>query len=898
MSSISSEILTALESDSALAFKKKTGNHFTEGACPSCGKNSVFISKENPWLLCCNHRNQCGYSESTRERYSELFESISEKYPATESDPDAPARAYLALKRGFNEVKVGAWFKGGIRTLYDDHKKRTGEVLTVRFPLWGDHYWERIIDRKDIEKNGGKKAHISYGCSYKNHCWMPPEQTIEKDDWVFITEGIFQAIALLHIDQDELAWSLKACAAISSSNLPRDLIKANLGKCIHWVLAYDNDAAGIAAAKKFKTEIESLGEHVHIALGEPGRDWDDEWRAEKLNQAFLDEALWKGAVALSKTPREVAFWHIAKSRHTPVHRIVFQDAQYSAKLDEKEADNLPSESLDLIWAREAEVKNHIFLVTPHIKVKRISNCYLEFLYIEKDDITQEQFYFFKVRYKSRNPEHLLMLEGSSLENPGSLNRALLTRSFGGSFKGTVSDLSYFHEQWFEKKICVVQSLYFMGYDPTNKCYVFPNFGYHKGRKLTATSGGFLEISDVRLKTAVRTVKLIEGSGTLNWFEDFIKAFDLFGVTALAWWLGSLFTMQIRELHQSWPFFELTGEHEAGKTTLLMFLWRCLGVEGEEGFDPEKGSAAGRARKLAQISNFPFVLIESDRESKDRTSSFNFDEFKTLFNGGKLRITGLGKTGSNTAELSFRGSMCFSQNATVQGSPALLSRIVHCHCTKAHHTPEKRLSVNRLKAISTEKTAAFMDKALRSETKLFTAYCQYFEEYAQKFREKFPNMDNRIVESHAQVEAWARCLSLIFEPPIAEEHYARLNSYLQKRAVNRQERLLDDPQPLRTFWDIYDAYNDRSDEWGHDNRPLFNHSKNPHRIALHLVDFEKTCNELRLPRIDYSLLERQFSQSKKHKYLGKANVKSCILDGGKTRFCHLFERQPGKSQGGV
>ncbi len=894
MSSLALDLLNKLEQDPQLAFKKSKGKYLSGGTCPDCGKPEVFVSKEKPWVVRCNRANNCNYSENTRDRYPELFEAITERFPVTEDDPDAPARAYLTYNRGFRATKVSGWYSKGIRTLFNAKRQRIGEVLTVRFPLWGEHYWERIIDRKDIERNGGKKAHISYGCDFKDKGWTPPEQEIEEGDWVFITEGIFQSAALTHLNPDDLAWPIKVIASISSSNLPRDFIKLHKGKNITWVLAFDNDPAGLRAMEKFQAEVEGMGEKVRCAVGEPGRDWDDEWRLGKLNQSLIDDALWQGAVAFASSVREAAFWQLAKYPHSSVHRFGYRNALYASRLDDKEKSDLPLADLGLIWAREAEqsFKELFAAVSPHLKVRRIANCLLQFLYLERDVLTDEQFYCFRVRFASGNPEQILGLEGSVLENPSALKKALLNRTAGGTFSGSATDLEHFHELWFDRKACQVTSVPFIGYDRDSETYVFPKFGYHKGRCIPVNDQGYVCTAKYKLKTQLKERKLVPGDGLLDWGEAYALAFDQAGIALLSWWLGTLFAEQIRAAQQSWPFLEFTGEQGAGKSTLLEILWRALGIINEEGFDPSKSSKAGRARKLVQLANMPVVLIEGDRDSNDRSSQFDLDELKTAYNGRIVRAMGVRSNSATTDEKPFRGAICISQNATVQGSEALLSRIVHCHFTREHHNDQSFAAANHLFQMPVQKLAAFLDKALRMEKPLLDAYFEHFLRMENVFKAQFPKMQSRLIKNHSQVAAWAHCLPMMFDNKAFSP--ARLNAqvdYLKGRAESREQRLSNDPPNVKLFWDIYDTYNEFSDNNFDDSvkRILFNHSKNDHLIAIQLVDFERTCNQMRLPRVDYALLEQQLPLSRRYKFIRKGNVKSQLLPDGRTRFCWIFNK---------
>jgi hypothetical protein len=211
---VEDQILDALQNDQAIKFKSIKGRFYSGGICPKCGETELFISTEKPYQLKCSRNNNCGYTESTRERYSYLWENLGEKHPATDSDPHATAKAYMSMVRGFPLQKISSWFEQGTLKLSNG---RAAE--TVRFMLWDGFWWDRLINTKDIRDNlkNGKpnKADFKFGISYRDKCWQPPGQKIEAGDKVYIVEGIFHAIAFF------LA-GYKVAAAFSSNNLPRE----------------------------------------------------------------------------------------------------------------------------------------------------------------------------------------------------------------------------------------------------------------------------------------------------------------------------------------------------------------------------------------------------------------------------------------------------------------------------------------------------------------------------------------------------------------------------------------------------------------------------------------------------------------------------------------------------
>ena len=110
------------------------------------------------------------------------------------------------------------------------------------------------------------------------------------------------------------------------------------------------------------------------------------------------------------------------------------------------------------------------------------------------------------------------------------------------------------------------------------------------------------------------------------------------------------------------------------------MWKLLGFRNEEGFDPNKTSAPGRARKMSQVSNMPFVFIEGDRDKDNapHNKRFDFNELKDAFNGRVSRVRGVSNSGFETDEDPFRSAVVIAQNDVVDSSEPVMQRIVHCY----------------------------------------------------------------------------------------------------------------------------------------------------------------------------------------------------------------------------
>ncbi len=880
---IKEELISALKNDRKLEFRQ-VGNELRDGVCPKCGEKELYVSLAQPWRVQCRRANNCNYSESTRSLYPEIFENLSKKHPATDDNPHATADAYLSINRYFSLETIEGMYEQSWKKL-----KNGTFAATIRFPLWEKHYWERIIDSDKVAENEGKKAHISYGTSYTGRAWIPKGMEFKQGDTIFITEGIFKSISFLQIGK-------KSISALSCTNLPSEIIKEHSGKRITWVLAGDNDQAGISYTAKHLEKIKELGEKCLAAFPEHEKvDWDDEYRNGRLTDKYIEECIWRGYYFLADTVQKKAFYFWAKHPFRYTHIFHFNNALYSYAIDGKKTDEIADVSsyLSQDWSKyKYEFANeYIDKFSSFANIERISNCNPQFLYIEKDTLTDEQFYYFQFDFMGGNSSVQVSLDGGSFDSPASFNKSLLVRTPGGTFDGRANDLKKLRDEWFNKKISYVKTVPFIGYDKESKVYIFPDFAFHNGKLHDVNEHGFISIGKERLKCGFKSMNILKAKSiNLDWINDFIESFSSNGLVLMSWWLGSLFAEQIRSKQQSWPFLEYTGDQGAGKSTQIEFMWKCMGRDNYEGFDPSKSTHAGRSRNFQQVSNLPVILLEGDRaEQGAKQRGFDMDELKTAYNGRSIRSMGIKKRGAETEEPEFRGAILISQNATVSGSDALLSRIIHCHCTRSHFTLETEKKARRLASLSLEDTAGFLQKVLENEDKLLQSYFKKFDELEKVFREKADGIQPRLILNHTQTAAWTWQLPFIFgEDKFPSSLCYDLENHIWERCVNRQQRLLADHPYIEQFWDIYRDINfvTRTEAGITRTKQILNHSTDQGLIAINLNHFQEIVMSRGIERISTLELKKLLPTSRKCRFLGQQKTRSSIDNS--VIHCWLFE----------
>ena len=863
-------VVQALLRDGVLGFRDK-GAFLREGVCPNCQKKSLFIRKAQPWQVMCSREVNCGYTESVRNLLPDLFSEFAKKYPPTEENPRATADAYLGLDRGFDLGRIRGWYEQASHQIPNTTKM----FPTVRFYLDPSHsrYWERLIGASKADK---QKAHFGGrrkedGTLYAGDAWTPPGQTLEKGNRVYIVEGIFHAIALF-------LKGYKVIACLSSGNIPVHVFEEHKGKGIVWTVALDRDTLKKDKPRRFVEKLRELEEKAEVCIPLDARDWDDLYRADCLSKEFMDAGLYRGTLYLCETADEKAYHiyvHAYRKNRLAKFTLDFRNRLYSAEVKEdlqktleKEAQDDPEMKLDIL---RTEHGRDIFRLC--CDLKEISNILPTFLYIENNEISGEKFYVFEIAYASGMPKEIVKLDGQALIDPKSFFKAIISKTCGGTFTGSAGNLKYLVDRWLGTRIPTIASVPYIGYVPSLGADVFNEHAYSAGKEIKLNEYEYFEIGKAGIKTTLSNFK-IDTTGEFNsgWLHDFFRAFHWQGMTVLAFFLGLLFVQQIRREQKSFPFLELTGEPGAGKSTLLEFCWRLLGRDEYEGFDLLKATQAGRRRAFSQVSNLPVVLIESDRDNGEKDAKqrqFSFDEMKPFFNGRGTGTLGVAMRGTGTEEHLFQGTLIISQNAGVDGSEALLQRIVHCHADKKHHVKGTREIARWFEQQTTATVAGFLRAALKNERAILEAYRAAFAELEARFS-RSDLRNERIIKNHAQVAACGHALALLF-PEMDQGFIEGLDAYIMSRAVEREHRLKADHPLVEQFWEQYEYLNNIGPDRGRPDR--LNHSADAALVAVNLNHFMELSRSAGQPILDMQSLKKLLPNGKRHKYIDNRSVRS-------------------------
>ncbi len=884
-------------------FKSKLG-WLRKGECPSCRKKELYANEEKPWVVRCGRLNNCGYEAHVKDLYPFLFEDWSKRAaPQIQQNPNAAADLYLQLARGFDLSRIQGWYRQ--ESHFDslaDNGKGAGSA-TVRFDV-GSGFWERLIDRPG--RFGKKKAVFKYGMTYHGTWWCPPTFKAPEVTELWLVEGIFDAIALAHHD-------ITAVALLSCNNYPEqalaELRQALMGgsHAVRLVWALDSDKAGRDYTLRWVEKAKKDGWVCEAAqIPQTGRskiDWNDLHQRDRLNPEDFKEYRHQGAMLIAESAAEKA---LLIYRHSGGQKtefdVAFRKRLFWFKLDLDAFDRAMRALEDGNDGKYSEDEIREEALKKSHSIRPIANCLPSPLYYQRNALTDESWYYFRVEFPHDSPPVKNTFTSSHLSAAAEFKKRLLHLAPGAVFTGTSQML----ERMMERQLYNIQrveTVDFIGYSREHGAYVLGDTAVKDGRLEEINAEDYFDLGKLSLKSLNQSVQLTINRDLDEYSADWLgllwTCFGAKGLAALTFWLGSLFAEQIRATQKSFPFLEIVGEAGAGKSTLIEFLWKLCGRRDYEGFDPSKSSLAARARNFAQVSNLPVVLIESDRErvGNDKgphVKSFDWDELKTAFNGRSVRARGMATGGNETYEPPFRGAIVISQNNEVSASDAILQRIVHLTFDRSAQTPKTREAAVKLENTPVEEVSGFILRAAQREAQILDTLAKRTPHHEAELQRNPLVKSTRVAKNHAQLLALADALRLV--APLSDEQQEALQGQIVQMAVERQQAINSDHPMVAEFWEVFDYLD------SHVATPM-NHSRKPDdEIAVNLNHFIQVARERNQQVPSIGDLKKVLRTSRRHRFVDVRNVNSGIrvqLQNQKevrstAVWCWVFERNKSKS----
>ena len=901
-------------------FKKANNDArvWREGRCPDCRGREVYVYTEKPWVAKCGRENKCGHEFSARDLFEDLFDNWSDRYPQTAQDPHAAAKAYLRDERGLNTVKLAGHFT---QENYTD-RKLDATSATVRFPMPGGGYWERLIDR--VYRFGKRKASFQVGYKVGGHAWHHPGLTFEKlatASEIWFAEGIFDAVALGEAFETERPTAF-AAASMSTNNYPArwldqlaDAVAATGTHAVRptLVFAYDVGPAGVRETRKAIALARKAGWQARAAQVRPDGegnklDWNDLYKrrrseeeggAHYLSAADLETYLENGDITIAPTAAEKAFLLYRRSRRSEFP-LIFKGRQLWARFSADRINQLiEGYNEDRTLAALSLEEKHDMAARDAAEVAEIANCTFRVLYYETDTSVGRNSYYIRVDFPGKQDTIKANFPGNVMLKDGPFADHLVSVAPGAIWDGSSRQLKHLMGRQIED-IRTVDALYFAGYSIEHGAWMFEDIAISGGRVIPLNDKDFFEIGKVGVKPNGEkgefAIVYDPNEIAFPWWPDLWTAFGSLGLVTLAFWLLSCFAEQIRREYQSLGFLEVSGPPGSGKSTLLIFLWKLVGRRHNyEGFDPAAATGAGIARELVKYGNLPVVLLEGDRK-KDQPSTRKFDwsELKKIYNGHAPRTRGVMNGGTSTFAPPFRGAMVIAQNDPIrEAEEAVLERIMPLFVDKSRFTEEGKTAGTRLKRYEVEKVSSWIVAMIRQEKQILDYFRERFPFHEKRLMAHPEVQNDRLAYNHAQIAAALDCLakamSVDGKPVIRPEQAAAAHQLIEQMCLDQHGALGADHPHIVAFWETFDFLDAKLREGKLESDPAgIDLHRKPDVIAFRIPEVEQAFNahRLNIPGGSMQELRKLLQTSKSRKYLGNMIV-NCR--DGQRRHCWVFQK---------
>ena len=714
--------------------------------------------------------------------------------------------------------------------------------------------------------------------------WQPPDLEITDGDAIWIVEGCLDAIAL-NLN------GVKAVASLSAQHYPDKALDRLKGKKHTLVWALDNDAAGKKwiqrhVARSCKDGFMACAAYIPSRESASGKvDWNDVHIQGRLNAKFLDLCRWHGDLLTARHHREKALL-IHKRHGSTFFCYEFSNRMYGFELSMETLNKaLKDDEIVTDELREAAVSQVC-------EIHEIANFAVEFQYFKRNEITDESWYSAQIRFPHKGGAVRCDFTGAQISTAPEFKKRAMSVAPGAVFTGRAT-----HLDWLAKHhlyaIKTVQTIDFIGYSKEHQAYIFDKLAFCKGQQYSINPQEYFEFGKTSVTTLQKSVTLDIAEAAdyrPDWIEHYWGAFGEKGIVALAYWFGTLFAEQIRSHHSSYPFLEIVGEAGSGKTSLIEFLWKLLGRADEEGFDPAKATAAAAARKFAQVSNLPIVLIEADRDADTaRARKFDWEETKPLYNGRGSRSRGVKNSGNETYDPPFRGALVVAQNEAVNASPAVMQRFLHIEFTRGQHSEDSKRAADALNLTRVQDVSHFIARALLHEQEIVGNFLKDFHSYENALLSEPEIKTIRIAKNHAQLFAIVEALFPLIKLNAAQQ--AAVRQHIREMAIERQKAIGGDHPVVEAFWEIVDYLENTTPEGG-----VVDHSRRKDVIAINLNHFVHLASEHRqqIPAMDE--LKKHLKNGSKsrpllhinHPVNSRVPTNSATDSSGSTRRCWIFK----------
>lgn len=680
----------------------ETSTHINALKCPACGKNEGFAHRDSPMAIMCHRSNNCGLTTSIKLVYPELWQDLAKLYPPTPTDTKATARAYLE-SRGLNPELIE--FKHGY---VDNHQTLVIEHDGVKF--------QRLIDYKG--KDGKGKNRLT---PYKGKVFET--KGVKDSETVFIVEGVINALSLEQSGQ-------AAIATYSSGAIPNTYYQQNEGK--NFVVAFDNDAAGIKGIQKTIDCFNELSINFKVALPPKGKDWNDLLISGQLSLdnigKTLDKACFNGELTFANSAG--AYWDIYLNRYPDCPMLIFEHQSQTFK------------------GYKIPIKEKGIIVDYTNATKLLVDCSIRLLHSVIDDsqTDKQRMEHYIELYSKREGKGHIRMDATELVSLDCFKKAI--QNHRQLFYGNGDDLTHLASHLFKQypKPPKIRALSVIGYDDKTKGYYFPTFMYDvNGKRIDANADKYFTEANIKpfMDCSDTVTNRLESMDLKRFITLLFTAYGNKGLLALGFYVSALFSHVVFDHYNFFPFLSLCGDPHAGKSFVSRLLNACLFIFTEGQAMTASNTAKGELRKISQKSSLVCALLEG-RKDKSR---FDYDGILPLYNRNALYSRATTSQDNRTHDLPLKAAISFVWNHECFTLKPAKERVISLHFADSDNNETTGIAWTELNSFTPEQLASVGHYLLINRKLFESEFIQWTKDLADKLKAGGIGV-TRIAENHA------------------------------------------------------------------------------------------------------------------------------------------------------
>lgn len=738
---------------------KISGEYINGLKCPSCGKVDGFAHADNPMAILCHRNNECGINTPIKLIYPDLWQDLAKDYPPTPTDQKATARAYLE-SRGLNPDLIE--FNQG--KVYDRDTKKEYQSLVIER---GGVTFQRLIDYSGKDKNrlSGYKGKVFE----TNSALINPEGGND----VFVVEGIINALSL-----EQCGYG--AIATYSSGSIPKEWYELN--KENNFVLAFDNDAAGIKGIQKTIECFKELGiENYKIALSPRGKDWNDLLVDNRLDDKAIEKSYWQGRLSFADSALD--YFNIYREWYDKTQSLIFEFKKETFKgflVEEKNDDGVK-------------------ILVPQVKL--LADCAIRLLHSVIDDTQDDkQLMEHYVEIESNQGKGRIRLDAAEITRLDAFKIALANHR--QLFYGSGHDLMSLASYLFKPNPPKIRALSTIGYDKKSNGFYFPKFMYDKdGRRIDANAEKYFEAANIKpfMDCGDTIISRLDDIDLKQFIQNLHGAYGNKGLIALGFYVSSLFSDLIFDHYTFFPFLSLYGDPHAGKSFISKLLNRCLFVDSEGQTMTKANTAKGELRKISQKSSLVCALLEGRKDA----ARFDYDSILPLYNRNALYSRATTSQDNRTHDLPLKATMSFVWNHECFTLKPAKERVISLHFADADLNESTGAAWTQLNNYSPEQLAGVGHYLLKNRKWFENKLIKSCQKSADILKTNGINV-TRIAENHAI--ALAGIFTLLESLQIESSFDDALVDYTIERAKNKLETARSESHLADYFFESIEGLN--------------------------------------------------------------------------------------------